>query len=138
MPLDSQLVKQINVEIDGLKTVASGIRNELENGFRSQVPQVNDAMQPGATIGGQIAGAEWIRLQDIYSQSIQATVDALFNLDLGTQAVAQAADIIARDYGDSDAFAHAQAADVQSVLAPAPSESLAPLQSTISAEARNA
>jgi hypothetical protein len=138
MPLDNQLVKQINVEIDGLKTVASGIRKELENGFRSQVPQVNDAMQPGATIGGPIAGAEWIRLQDIYSQSIQATVDALFNLDVGTQAVAQAADIIARDYGDSDAFAHARAVDVQSVLAPAANESLDPLQSTISAEARDA
>jgi hypothetical protein len=135
LPVDG-LVKQINVEIDSLRAVADGIRAELEKGFRSQVPRVNDAMQSGATIGGPIAGPEWIRLQNAYSTSIQATVDALFNLDLGTQAVAQAADVIAKNYGDSDAFAQAKVNDVQAVLIAAPATSLAPLGSTMSAEVR--
>jgi hypothetical protein len=135
LPADG-LVKQISVEIDGLKTVAEGIRAELEKGFRSQVPHVNDAMQSGATIGGCIVGPEWVRLQNAYSTSIQATVDALFNLDIGTQAVAQAADVIATNYGDTDAFAQAKVGDVQAVLMAAPATSLDPLGSTMSAEVR--
>lgn len=115
LPVEA-LVNQINVEIDGLKSVAAAMRAELESSFRSQVAPVHDAMQPGASIGGPIAGAEWVQLQNTYSAYIQGTLDALFNLDKGTQAVAQAAEIIARDYGDSDAFAQAKLTDVQDVI----------------------
>lgn len=117
LPIDG-LVGQIKVEIEGLRSVAAAMRSDLENGYRSQVPQVHDAMQTGATIGGHIAGEEWPRLQNTYSACIQATLDALFNLDKGTQAVAQAAELIARNYGDADAFAQARAQDVQALLAP--------------------
>lgn len=111
------LIGQINVEIDGLRSVAAAMRADLEKGYRSQVPQVNDAMQPGATIGIEIVGEEWTRLQTTYSKCVQATVDALFNLDLGTQSMANAAETIARKYGDADALAQARVQDVTAVLA---------------------
>jgi hypothetical protein len=112
------LMAQINVEIDGLKSVAEAMRRELEAGYRSQVSPVHAAMQPGASIGGPIAGDSWVALQNAYSDSIQATLDTLFNLDLGTQAVADAAQVIARDYGDADAFSRARLGDVQQVIHP--------------------
>ncbi|MBE1488705.1 hypothetical protein [Plantactinospora soyae] len=112
------VIGQINVEIDGLVSAAAVMRDELEQGYRSQVPQVHDAMQPGATIGDRIEGEDWRRLQDRYDECIQKTLDSLFNLDLGTEAVAQAADKIAANYQGSDAFAHATVSDVQEVLPP--------------------
>ncbi|MGI5215900.1 hypothetical protein [Plantactinospora sp. CA-290183] len=117
LPIEG-LISQINVEIDGLASAAAVMRDELEHGYRSQVPQVHEAMTPGATIGGRIAGAEWIRLQDTYSTCIQATVEALFNLDKGTQAMARAAEKIAQSYRGSDAFAQATVGDVREVLLP--------------------
>jgi len=123
MILDAELLGKINVEIDGLKSVAEAMRDELESGYRTQIGPVHDAMQPGATIGGPIAGSSWAVLQDTYSRNIQATLDALFNLDLGTQAVADAAQVIARDYGDADAFSTARLQDVQKVISSAPADS---------------
>jgi len=116
--LDGGPIKQIAVEIDGLKQVADSLRAELDASFRVQVPKVYDAVQPGATLGGPIAGQSWISLQDALHASLQGTADALFNLDAGTQAVTTAAEVIARDYGSSDAFARARAKDVQEIMAP--------------------
>lgn len=123
-----EVLGQINVEIDGLKSVAAAMRAELQSGFRTQVKPVHDAMQPGASVGGQIAGAEWAYLQTTYSASIQGTLDALFNLDKGTQAVAHAADVIAKTYGDADAFSRARVDDVHNVIAytPPPPQQLGP------------
>jgi hypothetical protein len=112
------VIGQINVEIDGLVSAAAVMRDELEQGYRSQVPQVHDAMQPGATIGDRIEGDDWRHLQDRYDECIQKTLESLFNLDKGTQAVAQAAEQIAANYRGSDAFAHATVSDVQEVLPP--------------------
>ncbi|MEV6602436.1 hypothetical protein AB0M36_37145 [Actinoplanes sp. NPDC051346] len=116
------LMRQISVEIDGLKSVAEAMRQELESSFRTQVTPIHDAMQPGASIGGPIAGASWVALQNKYSANIQATLDALFNLDLGSQAVADAAHVIARDYGDADAFSATRVTDVQQVISYTPPE----------------
>ena len=114
------LMQQISVEIEGLKSVAADMRKELEQGFRTQVTPVHDAMQPGARIGGCIPGPEWVALQERYSTCIQRTLDTLFNLDLGTQAVSQAAEAIARTYGDSDAFAKATVDDVRGIISYTP------------------
>jgi hypothetical protein len=118
--LDGGPIKQIAVEIDGLKQVAEGLRAELDASFRVQVPKVYDAVQPGATLGGPIAGQPWISLQDSLHASLQGTADALFNLDKGTQAVTTAAEQIAKDYGDSDAFANARVKDVHEIMVPPP------------------
>jgi len=116
--LDGGPIKQIAVEIDGLKQVAEDLRRELDASFRVQVPKIYDAVQPGATLGGPIAGQSWTNLQDTLHASLQGTADALFNLDKGTQAVTAAAEMIANDYGDTDAFANARLRDVQSIIAP--------------------
>jgi hypothetical protein len=116
--LDAGPIKQIAVEIDGLKQVAEGLRAELDASFRVQVPKVYDAVQPGATLGGPIAGQSWTSLQDSLHASLQGTADALFNLDKGTQAVTTAAEQIANDYGDSDAFANARVRDVHEIMVP--------------------
>jgi hypothetical protein len=112
------LLTRINVEIDGLKGVAEAMRRELESGFRTQVSPVHAAMQPGASIGGPIAGDSWNALRNTYGATLQATLDALFNLDRGTQAVADAAQVIARDYGEADTLAAARLGDVQKVIRP--------------------
>jgi hypothetical protein len=114
------LVQQINVEIDGLKDVAATLRKELEAGLRTQVTPVHDAMATGARIGGCIPGWEWISMQNLYSSHIERMLDALYNIDKGTQAVANAADAIARAYGDSDAFAQASADEVREVISYVP------------------
>jgi hypothetical protein len=116
--LDGGPIKQIAVEIDGLKQVAEGLRAELDASFRVQVPKVYDAVQPGATLGGPIAGQSWTSLQDSLHAGLQGTADALFNLDKGTQAVTTAAEQIAKDYGDSDAFANARVKDVHEIMVP--------------------
>jgi hypothetical protein len=120
--LDPGPVKQIAVEIDGLKQVAENLRKDLEASFRVQVPKVYDAVQPGATLGGPIVGQSWVSLQDSLHAGLQGIADALFNLDLGTQAVTTAAELIAKDYGDSDAFSQAQAKDVQALLVVPPTD----------------
>ena len=116
--LDGGPIKQIAVEIEGLKQVADRLRSELEASFRVQVPKVYEAVQPGATLGGPIAGQPWISLQDALHAGLQGTADALFNLDQGTQAVTTAAHQIARDYGDADAFARAHVKDVHDIMNP--------------------
>jgi hypothetical protein len=116
--LDGGPIKQIAVEIDGLKQVADKLRAELDASFRVQVPKVYDAVQPGASLGGPIAGQSWISLQDSLHTSLQGTADALFNLDKGTQAVTTAAEQIAKDYGDSDAFSNARVKDVHEIIIP--------------------
>jgi hypothetical protein len=118
--LDGGAIKQITVEIDGLQEVADTLRKELDASFRIQVPKVYDAVQPGATIGGPIAGHSWISLQDALHAGLQGTADALFNLDAGTQAVTSAAELIAKDYGDSDAFVKARVNDIHEIMAPPP------------------
>jgi hypothetical protein len=135
LPAD-MVIQQINVEIDGLKDVAASLRSELEDSFRLQVPKVYDAVQPGATLGASIAGDAWIRLQNSLHEGLQGTSDALFNLDRGTQAVTTAAEQIAKDYGDADAFSKARVEDVNKIIAPPPPpppEYLGPLASTIPA-----
>ncbi|MFI7598899.1 hypothetical protein [Actinoplanes sp. NPDC049681] len=132
LPVDA-VMQQIAVEIDGLKQVAAGLRSELEDSFRLQVPKVHDAVQPGATLGASIAGDAWIRLQDSLHAGLQGTSDALFNLDKGTQAVTSAAEQIAKDYGDADAFSKARVEDVNKIMVPPPQEYLGPLASTIPA-----
>ncbi|RZU51268.1 hypothetical protein EV385_3078 [Krasilnikovia cinnamomea] len=131
LPVDA-VMQQIAVEIDGLKQVAASLRGELEGSFRVQVPKVYDAVQPGATLGASIAGGSWINLQDSLHASLQGTTDALFNLDQGTQAVTTAAEQIARDYGDADAFSKAKVEDVHEIMV-APPQALGPLSSTIPA-----
>ena len=110
------LVQQINVEIEGLKGVAVSMREDLEGGFRTQVAPIHDALRSGARIGGCIPGYEFIQLQNLYSSHIERTLDALFQLDLGTQRVAEAAAVIAKTYGDSDAFAEATVEEIQGVI----------------------
>jgi hypothetical protein len=118
--LDGEAIKQIAVEIDGLREVADKLRKELDASFRVQVPKVYDAVQPGATIGGAIVGQSWTSLQDALHAGLQGTADALFSLDAGTQAVTSAAELIAKDYGDSDALARARVQDVHEIMAPPP------------------
>jgi hypothetical protein len=119
LPADGAFA-EISVEIEGLRQAAAEMRAELDKSFRVQVPKLMDAVQPGATLGGVIVGAEWIHLQDALHASLQATSEALFNLDLGTQAVTVAAERIAAGYGDADAFAHATIKDVNDVIQPPP------------------
>ncbi|GIG91678.1 hypothetical protein [Plantactinospora endophytica] len=112
------VIGQINVEIDGLSSAAAAMREELKEGYRTQVPPVHDAMQQGATIGDRLEGDDWLHLQERYDECIQKSLEALVNLDKGTQAVARAADQIATNYRGSDAFAHATVSDVHEVLPP--------------------
>jgi hypothetical protein len=109
-------IGQISVDIDGLKDTAAKLQGLLEQSYRVQVPKVYDAMRPGARVGGELAADEWAGLQDSYTKSIEGTASALQNIDLGTQALAKAAEAIANQYGSSDAFAVAQAKDVEAVL----------------------
>ncbi|MGI5152473.1 hypothetical protein ACQEVC_39880 [Plantactinospora sp. CA-294935] len=112
------VIGQINVEIDGLASAAAAMREELKEGYRTQVPPVHDAMQQGATIGDRLEGDDWLHLQERYDECIRDSLKALSNLDQGTQAVAQAAERIAANYRGSDAFAHATVSDVHEVLPP--------------------
>src|SRR3954447_8084666 len=118
-PVDA-LVRQIDAEVQGLRGVAAAIRTELEEGLRTQVTPINEALRSGAQIGGCIPGYEFVQLQNLYASHIRRTLDALFQLDLGTQAVGKAADAIARTYGDADAFAAATVGDIRNVIAHTP------------------
>ena len=115
-----EVIGKINVEVESLKGVAAEMRASLEKAYRTSVPTVQDAMKPGASIGNGIAGAEWMRLQDKYHRCITQTLAAVFNIDKGTQAVAQAAEIIAKQYGDSDTLSRASANAVNSTLVETP------------------
>lgn len=110
------LIQQINVEIEGLRSMAEAMRKDLEGGFRTQVRPISDALQSGARIGGCIPGYEFIQLQNLYTSHIERTLDALFQLDVGTQRVAEAAAVIARTYGDADGFAEASVEEIQDVI----------------------
>jgi hypothetical protein len=115
LPVD-EVIRQINVEVESLKEIAATMRADLEKGYRTQVPDVHDAMQPGASVGAGIAGAEWVSLQDLYHRCIDGTLNAIYNIDKGTDAMAQAADLIAKRYGSSDTLAHASASAVEQTL----------------------
>jgi hypothetical protein len=118
-PADA-LVQQINVEIEGLRSVADAMRTELDASFRTQVTPIQHALKSGAQIGGHIPGYEFVQLQNLYASHIESTLDALYQLDIGTQAVADAAESIARTYGDADAFAQASLDQVRDVISYAP------------------
>jgi hypothetical protein len=117
------IAEGIQVEIEGLKSVAADMHLELDKGLRTQVPHINSAMSTGASVGGSIHDPAWVSLQDKYQESLRATTDAVTNLDLGTAAMAKAAQDIATMYGDADAFAKAKVDDVDKILSRAPSTS---------------
>ena len=114
------LLGQINVELDGLRSVAAAMQAELESSFRSQVVPFNEAMRSGASIGGPIAGAEWQQLRDTCGRYIADTSRALRSLDEGTDSVARAGTLIAETYGDADAFARARVDQIQEVISYTP------------------
>ncbi|NJC70600.1 hypothetical protein HC031_12870 [Planosporangium thailandense] len=111
-----ELISRIRVETDSVRAIAAGMRSDLDQAYRPQVPSVHDAMQTGATIGGHIAGEQWVWLQDVYTECMRTTLKALYNIDQGSQALAQAADVIATRYGDADGFARATADEVNANL----------------------
>ncbi|MEO3744519.1 hypothetical protein [Plantactinospora sp. B5E13] len=110
------LFQQISVNIDGLAKAAKVMREELQEGYRTQLPPVYEAASTGSTIGLGIPGPDWESLRQNYHVCIEKTCQALDNLDLGTLRLAQAAERIAKSYRDADELSQAKVSDVNNVL----------------------
>ncbi|MEE6259034.1 hypothetical protein [Plantactinospora sonchi] len=126
----ASLVQQISVNIDGLAKAAAVMREELQQGYRTQVPHVYGPMGEGSTIGAGIPGTEWDTLRERYNVCIEATCNALENLDLGTYRMANAAEHIASNYRNADELSRATVSDVREVLIPPETQTMPSQPST--------
>lgn len=122
------LIGQITIKVDELRAAATDLRGTLERGYRVQLPAVFTTLQRGAQVGGPLAVNEWAGLQNIYHRCLETATGALYNIDMGTRGVAEAAQQLTARYDSADALAQATTADVDALLPP-PQPALSPDES---------
>jgi hypothetical protein len=110
--------KSINIEIDSVRHLAEALRQNLDENFRTHLPRVYGAIQPGAQVGNSVASHELVALREKLAQCLESTKNLVRAYDQGTNALAQAAKLIADRYGTADGLASDSAAAVTSVITP--------------------
>jgi hypothetical protein len=108
--------KSINIEIDSVRHLAEALRQNLDQNFRTHLPQVYGAIQPGAQVGDSIASQSLYAMREKLAECLESTRNLVRAYDQGTNALAQAAQMIADRYGAADGLASDNATAVTAVL----------------------
>jgi hypothetical protein len=98
----------IAVDVSSLGKFARALRDEADVNFRPHAKQVVNMLDAGASgLPGRPDAVEWESALGRYGDSRDELLYLLELYERVTLAMAEAAEIIVRRYGDSDAFARA-------------------------------
>jgi hypothetical protein len=112
--------KSINIEIDSVRHLADALQQNLDQNYRTHLPKVYGAIQPGAQVGDSLASNELVAMRDKLAECLESTKNLVAAYDQGTNALAQAAKVIADRHQTADALASDNASIVTSVLGSQP------------------
>jgi hypothetical protein len=112
--------RPIEVDLATLAEFAKALQDEVDLNFTPHMTRVVDALDPGADPFARKPyfpeiNAAWYT----YIDARDRAVNLLNAYRTATMTLARAADLIARDYTGSDAFAEARVADVQQAFSDA-------------------
>jgi hypothetical protein len=111
---DADKDRPIEVDVSSLAKFAKALRDELEWSFRPQASWVIDTIDPGVEALPPKPGIqEWEMARTQYTDGRNRAISLLNAYHFATVLIADAADLIAQRYRDSDAYAKATAADVR-------------------------
>ena len=114
---DADKDRPIEVDVSSLAKFAKTLRDELESSFRPQASWVIDTIDPGVeALPAKPGIQEWELARSQYTDGRNRAIDLLNAYQFATLQVADAADLVAQRYRDSDAYARATAADVRGVF----------------------
>ncbi|MFI5493819.1 hypothetical protein [Actinoplanes sp. NPDC051859] len=102
----------IDVHIDGLRDLARQLRNESDKALGHVNRRVQSTFGAGTPFGATSQSGYVFAAKHRYDAAARRALDTLNAYALRAAALADAAEAIAAKYGDSDAFAKAEASDV--------------------------
>jgi hypothetical protein len=112
--------RPIAVDVSSLGKLASALRDEVELNFRPHVKRVMGVLDPGVqALPGRPDVGEWEAARGRYGDGRDQALYLLGAYERATLAIAEAAELIARRYQDSDAVARATVSDVRDAFAQA-------------------
>src|SRR4051794_9529918 len=92
----------IDVQVDGLKSFAQAVLDDLDKNFGTHVPRVYDVMKRQACVGD---GMNFIEMTDVvqrHHECLDAMVNQLQSYAQGTYAMGAGAKTVAHNYTDAD------------------------------------
>jgi hypothetical protein len=104
----------IQVDVSSLSKFAAALRDEVNANFNPHRRRVEDMLDPGVTALPPKPGvAEWEASRGQYEAGRDRILHLLELHEQATLQIAEAADLIARRYRESDQFASATVSDVR-------------------------
>jgi hypothetical protein len=112
--------RPIQVDVSSLSRLAAALRKEVDVNFHPHAMQVMDTLDPGVTaLPPKPAVAEWEASRGQYEAGRDRVLHLLQLYERATLQIAEAADLIARRYRESDQFASATLSDVRDAFSQA-------------------
>ena len=112
--------RPIQVDVSSLAKLATALRDEVELNFRPHATRVMDTLDPGVeALPSKPAVAEWEASRSQYAAGRDRILHLLQLYERATLQIAEAADLIARRYRESDQFASATVSDVHDAFSQA-------------------
>jgi hypothetical protein len=112
--------RPIQVDVSSLSKFASALRAEVEQNFRPHAKRVEDMLDPGVTaLPPKPEVNEWEASRGQYEAGRDRILHLMQLHERITLEIAEAADLIARHYRESDQFASATVSDVKDAFSQA-------------------
>jgi hypothetical protein len=109
--------RPIEVDVSSLAALAKTLRDEIELSYWPQASKAIDTLDPGAeALPPRPAIPEWEAVRGQYADGRDRAIDLLDAYRRATLQIAEAADVIATRYRDSDAYARATVSDVRAAF----------------------
>jgi hypothetical protein len=112
--------RPIEVDLSSLGKFAKALRDEVELNFRHHARRIGDTLDPGEeALPAKPGIAEWEAARGQYADGRNRAISLLGAYERATSQIAEAAEVIARRYRDSDQFAQATVSDVHDAFSQA-------------------
>jgi hypothetical protein len=111
--------KAINVHIDGLHSFAGAIEDEVEGNFRPHATRLFSTYTGGVPFGADNPSGEVHAAKLKYHDCLTSVTEAMTAYINASKILATAMKEAATKYSDADALAHANAQDVERIVAQA-------------------
>ncbi|NJC70334.1 hypothetical protein HC031_11515 [Planosporangium thailandense] len=108
----------IDVQVEGLRSFATALLEDLEKNFGTHLPQVYDVMTKHACVGQDMVFAEMNAVVQKHYDCLTAIVNLLRDYASGTYAMGKGAEVVATNYETADGTVRATATQVEQVMKP--------------------
>lgn len=108
----------IDVQVEGLRSFAKALLEDLEKNFGTHLPQVYDVMTKHACVGQDMIFAEMDAVVQKHYECLTSIVNLLRDYASGTYAMGRGAQVVATNYETADGTVRATATEVEQVMKP--------------------